>query len=431
MGLITEKLEISVNSRTIKYYEKLGYEIPTHIVKNKVKFIRGEKILVYVKDLPYGSNMKIKVKCDNENCGKEYEMKYYDYNRYNHNGKIYCHKCASKIFKSDKNNKKIKTTNNKKEINRNCSEYIEFVKKVLARDNYTCQCCGKKQGDMEVHHLDGYNWCIERRTDETNGITLCKTCHKNFHFNYGSGNNTKEQFEEWIGKAIELVKYEGELPTARKIYCIEENKIYDSAYELSRAWNIAVSQIYSICNHGKQKGDNNYKSLKGKHLLWLDEYEQCTKEDIKRYLEWCKSNHFKKIICINTKEIFNSIVEASNFYKCSDSSILNCCKGKSRFSGKLNGEPMVWLYYEDYIKMTEKEIANYFNEHKIIKPSHGKKVICITTNKIFNTTKEASEFYDIKARSHISACCKGKRNHCGKLEDGTKLQWEYYEDTES
>ena len=230
MGLITEKLEVSVNSKTIKYYEKLGYEIPTHIVKGKIRFIRGEKILINVKDLPFGSNIKIKVKCDNENCGKEYEMKYQDYNRYNHNGKIYCHKCASKIFKSDKNNKKIKRTNNKKEINRNCSEYIEFVKKVLARDNYTCQCCGKKQGDIEAHHLDGYNWCIERRTDETNGITLCETCHKNFHLHYGRGDNTKEQFEEWIGKAIELVKYEGELPTTRKVYCIEENKIYDSAY---------------------------------------------------------------------------------------------------------------------------------------------------------------------------------------------------------
>ena len=421
MGLITEKLEISVNSRTIKYYEKLGYEIPTHIVKNKVRFIRGEKILVYVKDLPYGSNMKIKVKCDC--CEKEYEMKYQDYNRYNHEGKIYCGTCANKIFKSDKNNKKIKTTNKKKEINRNCPEYIEFVKKVLARDNYTCQCCGKKQSDIEAHHLDGYNWCVERRTDETNGITLCKTCHKNFHLHYGRGDNTREQFEEWFGKAIELVKYEGELPTTRKVYCIEEDKIYDSAYELSRSWNIANSQIYGICNHEKQKGDNNYKSVKGKHLLWLDEYEQCTKEDIKRYLEWCNDNHLRKIICINTRETFDTIKQASDYYKCSDTSILNCCKGRSKFSGKLNGEPMVWLYYEDYIKMTEEEIIDYFEQNKKIKVA-TKKVKCITTSEIFNSIKEAKEKYGLIG-SHISACCKGKRNYCGKLEDGTKLEWEY------
>ena len=55
---------------------------------------------------------------------------------------------------------------------RKFSGYSEFVKMVLARDNYTCQCCGTNNNDMRVHHLDGYNWCKEKRIDVTNGITL-------------------------------------------------------------------------------------------------------------------------------------------------------------------------------------------------------------------------------------------------------------------
>lgn len=51
---------------------------------------------------------------------------------------------------------------------------------------------------MNVHHLDGFNWCIEKRTNVDNGVTLCKRCHLNFHSIYGSGNNTRGQFEEYL-----------------------------------------------------------------------------------------------------------------------------------------------------------------------------------------------------------------------------------------
>ena len=55
-----------------------------------------------------------------------------------------------------------------------------------------------------------------------------------------------------------------------------------------------------------------------------------------------------------------------------------------------------------------------------------KKVICTTTNKIFNSAKEAGEFYNID-RSQLAKCCKNTNRYktCGKLPDGTKLLWEY------
>lgn len=56
--------------------------------------------------------------------------------------------------------------------------------------------------------------------------------------------------------------------------------------------------------------------------------------------------------------------------------------------------------------------------------ANAKKVKCITTDKVFNSAKEASIFYKCN-NSHIIACCKGKRNYCGVLKDGIKLQWSY------
>ena len=50
---------------------------------------------------------------------------------------------------------------------------------ILHRDNYTCQCCGKKNCRLEVHHIkfrrDGGT------DDEENLITLCTDCHKGVH----------------------------------------------------------------------------------------------------------------------------------------------------------------------------------------------------------------------------------------------------------
>lgn len=50
---------------------------------------------------------------------------------------------------------------------------------ILHRDNYTCQCCGKKNCRLEVHHIVfRSNGGID---DEENLITLCKECHDGVH----------------------------------------------------------------------------------------------------------------------------------------------------------------------------------------------------------------------------------------------------------
>lgn len=58
----------------------------------------------------------------------------------------------------------------------------------------------------------------------------------------------------------------------------------------------------------------------------------------------------------------------------------------------------------------------------------SKKVICLSTKKVFNCLSEAAKFYGIKSSSNIGACCRGERNYCRKLSDGTPLKWMYYED---
>lgn len=253
--------------KNYKHYEDLGYKIPKY--KNycgRTVVKRGTVVTVDVKDLPRYSKVNVLLKCDN--CGEEYTTSYSNYLSHNHKGKTYCKHCHSKVFTSGENNYNWNPnlTEEDRIINRNTEENIIFKKKVMARDNYTCQCCGKKiNNDGVVHHLDGHNWCKEKRTDETNGITLCEKCHKNFHSIYGYGNNTKEQFEEWIGQAVNLLKYNEELPTTKKVYCVDSGKTYNSVKELQKELKLkGCSGIYKACNHREL----NLK-VRGMSFMWL------------------------------------------------------------------------------------------------------------------------------------------------------------------
>lgn len=82
---------------------------------------------------------------------------------------------------------------------RDKDESKHFRKQVFIRDNFTCIKCGVEGGRLNAHHINSYNWDIENRANIDNGVTLCECCHREFHSRYGFGDNTKEQFEDWIG----------------------------------------------------------------------------------------------------------------------------------------------------------------------------------------------------------------------------------------
>lgn len=255
--------------RCIKHYENLGYKIP----RRENGWINYEEpFYVNVKDLPKNSHYIVKCSCDYKGCNKILNRTYQRYNQSNHDGKTYCRIHAIKTLESGTNhwcwdNNK---TQEERENKRHKQEYYDLVKRVLKRDNYTCQCCNIQDTNrsLEVHHLDGYNWCKDKRFDECNAITLCKNCHKNFHSIYGYKNNTKEQFLQWMNKKeIRLEQYYGEIPTSRWAYCIEtqeiiKNIIHYCKYEHK---NLHASNIYACCN----KKMPHYKN---KHYVWYEEY---------------------------------------------------------------------------------------------------------------------------------------------------------------
>lgn len=52
----------------------------------------------------------------------------------------------------------------------------------------------------------------------------------------------------------------------------------------------------------------------------------------------------KKVQCVNTGKIYNSIKEAAEKTGASNSLITKCCKGQRASAGKINGEKGIWKY---------------------------------------------------------------------------------------
>lgn len=106
-------------------------------------------------------------------------------------------------------------------------------------------------------------------------------------------------------------------------------------------------------------------------------YGKKLSEDRKLQLsEYAKSRHgnmcyqAKRVICLNTNEIFETISEASEKYKIygvKSTNIGKCCRKERRYCGRINNVPIQWEYYEKNKKYELKDnIDSYIGNEKPI-----------------------------------------------------------------
>lgn len=132
-----------------------------------------------------------------EYCGKESKMIKCRFENFKHH---FCSmECRAKWQVGENNtNYNPNITNEEREKGRHIEGYDDFIMNVYERDNYTCQYCRKHGGKLNTHHLNGYDNYKDFRIEVNNGIVLCEDCHKEFHKIYGYGDNTWQQFREFL-----------------------------------------------------------------------------------------------------------------------------------------------------------------------------------------------------------------------------------------
>ena len=108
----------------------------------------------------------------------------------------------------------------------------------------------------------------------------------------------------------------------------------------------------SACCMGRYNSSG--KDENGNPLVWryLSDYEKMTQEEIQQILSY-KSTGKKKVICLNTLEIFDTAYLASEWCGLKDKlPIQRCCRKETKIAGvhpTLNID-LSWMYYKDYIE---------------------------------------------------------------------------------
>jgi 5-methylcytosine-specific restriction endonuclease McrA len=126
------------------------------------------------------------IKC--HTCGKELWKR----PSYLHdNGIEYCSReccCKFGFTKEHKDNLSKSKNHGLTPINKSIRNHlVDWRKEIYKRDDYTCQLCYVKGGNLNAHHIKSFAKYPDERFNINNGITLCIKCHKWVHHIYGVG----------------------------------------------------------------------------------------------------------------------------------------------------------------------------------------------------------------------------------------------------
>ena len=230
-------------------------------------------------------------------------------------------------------------------------------------------------------------------------------------------------------KAVVMLSLDGKLE--KEFECLRESNDYfgkDRCF--SYISNRCIAKKGGAYGHmWLFKEDYEEMLLNNTFTKWAEENSKYVKRYINAY-DYCRKQEVYQLEIKTLKILakYKSIQEAKNITGIDARLIVRNCKHGSNTAGGYS-----WVLVEEYNELSEQELRQLYS-HKVPESAHnprpqlGRKVICITTNKVFNSIKEAIKYYGLCENSKIGDACKGKRRTVGKLSDGTPLKWMYYED---
>ena len=231
----------------------------------------------------------------------------------------------------------------------------------------------------------------------------------------------KEEYDKLSKEKQEQLKHQS---TQKRIICLNTREEFYSNADAARKYNLPSDNISSCCNNKSYSAGE----LNGEPLVWMNikDYKKLSEDEICAILKKRSTTKRKKVICINTGEIFDSVRDASRKYH--SKNISACCLGKLNSAGELDGKKLHWMHYNEYIDLSEDERQDILKRFER-RQRFGKKttrVVCLNTKEIFDSIVKASSKYNITA-GNITLCCRKRISTAGKI-NGEKAKWMYYDE---
>jgi len=230
------------------------------------------------------------------------------------------------------------------------------------------ECCNK------------YNICKSELCNMLNKHQYHRTDKLHFVYTDEKGNKSNEDCLNEINEHV--LETNGNLNryNAKQVICYETNVIYKSTSEAVR--QTKIQGIANACLH-------NTSCAGGYHWFFIDENidrEKYVKEHPIVYIN-------NKVVCLETRKIYNSVEEVSKEFNVSKGAIISVCNHKTIKCAKHH-----FLYEREYLTKTENEIQTILNKNskdtqKEIKALYNKMVSDGTWDKENNGWNRFQKYY--------------------------------------
>lgn len=134
----------------------------------------------------------------------------------------------------------------------------------------------------------------------------------------------------------------------------------------------------------------------------------------------------RKVVCLNTQEVFDCIKHAAEKYDINYTGIVSTLKN----GGTVGKDALVFCYYEEYILMDSQDISDRIatSIEKRKRSSPLKPIVCLNTGELFRQAKDATDAYGLSTISNLHKCCKHVQHSCGVDAQGHPLYWLYLDE---
>lgn len=137
-----------------------------------------------------------------------------------------------------------------------------------------------------------------------------------------------------------------------KVVCLNNGKIFNSIKDAQNFYN--VDNISGCCIG--QCSSVGRDPITNEKLVWrhYEDYLKLTENEIYNLVHK-RIASAKRVICLNTQQVFTCSEEAGKWInRKGGSTISSCCRGEQETAGVhlITGEKLKWMYYDDYLKST-------------------------------------------------------------------------------
>lgn len=180
-------------------------------------------------------------------------------------------------------------------------------------------------------------------------IHLYKSDDKNFGYNLTTGGDGGSPLSEAI-KHMKVATRERYNKEGKAVYCPELNCTFSCPIEAQEKTGVSRQSISGCCRGGKNRKTAGVHPITGERLHWF------FASDMKKINDFVQGNFqnrhsslWKKVICVELNETFDSIKAASDKTGICASNITMCCSGKIQSAGRhpITGEKLHWKYTDE------------------------------------------------------------------------------------